>query len=169
VTSSSVSPTARRALLPGSYDPVTLGHVDVVERCGRLFDEVVVAVLHNPGKRGLLEPEHRAELLRASIAHVPNAVVVVRGAVLLVDVCRELDVPVIVKGVRGPQDVEYERAMALMNRHLTGVETFFVTGDPRFEHVSSSLVKQVSAYGGDVSGLVPDAVLAALLQARDRP
>ena len=156
------SDPVRRAVCPGSYDPVTNGHVDVVVRAAGLFDEVVVAVLYNPAKQGRFPVEERVRLLEASLGGVENLTVKAFADQLLVDVCAELDARAIVKGLRGGTDFAYELPMALMNRHLTGIETVFLPGDPRFEHVSSSLVKEVSAHGGDVAGLVPDAVLDAL-------
>jgi pantetheine-phosphate adenylyltransferase len=156
----------RRCVCPGSYDPVTMGHVDVVERATALFDEVVVAVLHNPDKQGTFPVPERLELLEASVGGRPGVSVVEFGGRLLVDVCREVSASAVVKGLRSGTDFAYELPMALMNRHLTGIETVFVPGDPRYGHVSSSLVKQVSAYGGDVSGLVPDVVRDALTALR---
>ncbi len=152
----------RRCVCPGSYDPVTLGHLDVIDRAAAMFDEVVVAVLHNPDKRGTFSAAERVELLRGVLAGRERVRVAEFGGRLLVDVCRELGAGHVVKGLRGGSDFDYELPMALMNRHLTGVETVFVAGDPRLAHVSSSLVRQVNAYGGDVSGLVPDVVRAAL-------
>ena len=155
--------TLRRCVCPGSYDPVTLGHVDVVARAAALYDEVVVAVLHNPAKRGMFGVEERVDLLGRALAHLPNIRIEPFARVLLVDVCREVGAQAIVKVLRGDTDFAYELPMALMNRHLTGVETVFLPGDPEFAHVSSSLVKEVSGLGGDVTGLVPDAVLEALV------
>ena len=151
-----------RAVCPGSYDPVTNGHVDVVLRAVDLFDEVVVVVLHNPAKQGTFTPDERVSLLRQVLPERPGLRVEAHGGRLLVDVCQDLGATAIVKGLRGGTDFAYELPMALMNRHLTGVETVFLPGAPAFEHVSSSLVKEVVRYGGDVSGLVPDHVLAAL-------
>jgi len=142
---------------------VTNGHVDVVARAATLFDEVVVAVLYNPAKRGTFAIEERLSLLEESLADVPNLRVEAFADRLLVDVCRDLGASAIVKGLRGGTDFAYELPMARMNKHLTGIETVFLPGDPRFEHVSSSLVKEVSGLGGDVAGLVPDAVLEALV------
>jgi len=147
---------------PGSYDPVTNGHVDVVRRAAGLFDEVVVVVLHNQAKQGTFSVAERISLLAGSLAGVDNVRIEAFADRLLVDVCTELDARAIVKGLRGGTDFTYELPMALMNKHLTGVETVFLPGDPRFEHVSSSLVKEVVQYGGDVSGLVPHAVHKAL-------
>ena len=153
---------ARRAVCPGSYDPVTNGHIDVVTRAATLFDEVVVAVLYNPAKEGAFSVDERVSLLKESLAVVDNLRVEAFADRLLVDVCREVGATAIVKGLRGGTDFAYELPMALMNKHLTGIETVFLPGDPRFEHVSSSLVKEVARYGGDVAGLVPDPVLDAL-------
>ncbi|HEU4331425.1 MAG TPA: pantetheine-phosphate adenylyltransferase [Lapillicoccus sp.] len=152
----------RRAVCPGSYDPVTNGHVDVVSRAATLFDEVVVAVLYNPAKEGAFPVDERVSLLEESLSSTANLRVEAFADRLLVDVCRDLGATAIVKGLRGGTDFAYELPMALMNKHLTGIETVFLPGDPRFEHVSSSLVKEVVRYGGDVTGLVPDTVLAAL-------
>ena len=152
-------------MCPGSYDPVTNGHVDVVTRASRLFDEVVVAILHNPAKEGTFSVAERTRLLEASVGHLPNVRIGDWAATLVVDVCREVGAAAMVKGLRGGTDFAYELPMAHMNHHLTGVETLFLASDPTLQHVSSSLIKEVVRYGGDVSGLVPDAVLAAL---RDR-
>lgn len=154
--------TTRRCVCPGSYDPVTNGHVDVITRASALFDEVVVAILHNPAKRGTFAVEERTALLEGGLRHLPNVRVDAWADTLVVDVCREVGAAAMIKGLRGSTDFAYELPMALMNRHLTGVETLFITGDPALQHVSSSLVKEVARHGGDVSGLVPDGVLAAL-------
>lgn len=159
--------SSRLAVCPGSYDPVTLGHVDVIARSSDLFDEVVAAVVHNPGKAGLFGSEERADLLRRVLADDPRTrrvrVDVVAGG-LLVDYCREVGAAAVVKGLRSGTDFSYELPMALMNRHLTGLETVFLPGEPRYEHISSSLVKEVARNGGDVADLVPPAVLAPMLQ-----
>ena len=153
----------RLAVCPGSYDPVTSGHVDIVRRATALFGEVVVAVLGNPAKAGLFPLEERVDLLRASLTELPRVRVDAVSGVLLVDYCRSIGAGAVVKGVRSGADFAYELPMALMNRHLAGLETVFLPGDPAFEHVSSSLVKEVASYGGDVRGLVPDPVLPRLL------
>ncbi|MGL5927448.1 MAG: pantetheine-phosphate adenylyltransferase [Dermatophilaceae bacterium] len=155
----------RRAVCPGSYDPVTNGHLDVLVRAAGLYDEVVAAVLHNPGKAGLFPVGERVGFVDRAVAAAGLAGrvrVQAFGGRLLVDVCREVSAQVIVKGLRGGTDFAYELPMALMNRHLTGVETVFLPGSPAYEHVSSSLVKEVARYGGDVTGLVPDEVRDAL-------
>lgn len=145
----------RRCLCPGSFDPVTNGHVDIVERAAELYDEVIVAVLHNPAKRGAFALAERLELLAEATAHLDNVAIEEFSGQLLVDVCKQVRAQAIVKGLRSGTDFAYELPMARMNRHLTGVETVFLPGDPRFEHVSSSLVKEVAGLGGDVSALVP--------------
>lgn len=149
-------------MCPGSYDPVTNGHLDVIRRAATLFDEVVVAVLHNPTKAGTFDVEDRMEFLRDALDDVSNIRIEAFANRLLVDVCRDVEAHAIVKGLRGGTDFAYEMPMARMNRHLTGVETVFLPGNPALEHVSSSLVKEVARFGGDVTGLVPDPVLAAL-------
>ncbi|OLT17115.1 pantetheine-phosphate adenylyltransferase [Serinicoccus sp. CNJ-927] len=158
--------STRRCVCPGSFDPVTLGHVDIVTRAAALYDEVVVAVLHNPAKQGSFPVPTRLELVGASLpSEVAGRVRVEAYAErLLVDVCQEVGAEAVVKGLRGGTDFAYELPMALMNRHLTGVETVFLPGDPALEHVSSSLVKEVHRLGGDVSALVPAPVLEALRQ-----
>ncbi|HYO19440.1 MAG TPA: pantetheine-phosphate adenylyltransferase [Dermatophilaceae bacterium] len=153
----------RRCVCPGSYDPVTMGHVDVITRAAKLYDEVVVAVLHNTAKQGAFGVDERIELLAAALTGVPNMRIEAFAGRLLVDVCREAGAQAVVKGLRGDTDFAYELPMALMNRHLSGVETVFLPGDPRFSHVSSSLIKEVAALGGDIRGLVPEGVRVALL------
>lgn len=160
-----MSEHVRRAVCPGSYDPVTDGHLDVLARAAALYDEVVAAVLHNPAKGGTFPVAERVAFIEHAVADrglADRVRVRAFGGRLLVDVCRELGAGVVVKGLRGGTDFAYELPMALMNRHLTGVETVFLPGDPTLEHVSSSLVKEVARHGGDVTGLVPDEVRDAL-------
>jgi pantetheine-phosphate adenylyltransferase len=146
---------------------VTNGHVDVITRAAALYDELVVAVLVNPGKAGLFSVEERMALLRDAVAGVPN-VIVDSFQGLLVDYCRAQDIPVIVKGLRAVSDFEYELQMAQMNRELAGVETLFVPTAPQVGHLSSSLVKQIATFGGDVSGLVPEGVQRRLTAHREQ-
>ena len=153
--------TDRRCVCPGSFDPVTNGHLDVLARASRLYDEVTVAVLVNPGKSGLFEVPERIEMLEEVTAELGN-VRVDSFEGLLVDYCRERGIPVVVKGLRAVSDFDYELQMAQMNHRLTGLETFFVATNPEYSFLSSSLVKEVARWGGDVGGLVPDAVLARL-------
>jgi pantetheine-phosphate adenylyltransferase len=151
----------RIAVVPGSFDPVTLGHLDVIERAAGLFDEVHVLVVHNPDKAALLPIAQRVALLEQSIrdARLPENIVVAAWSVgLLVDYCTDVGAHVLVKGIRSQIDVAYETPMAIVNRNLAAVETIFLLPNPANAHVSSSLVRQVSALGGDVSPYVPRAV-----------
>lgn len=152
---------SRIAVVPGSFDPVTLGHVDVIGRAAGLFDELHVLVVHNPGKTPLLPIAQRVSLLEESIreAGLPGNIIVTSWSVgLLVDYCTDVGASVIVKGIRSQVDVTYETPMALVNRNLAAVETVFLLPDPANAYVSSSLVRQVAALGGDVSPYVPRAV-----------
>ena len=153
----------RRAVCPGSFDPVTLGHLDIVGRASAVYDEVTVAVLVNKKKSSLFTVEERIELLREVTAHYGN-VVVDSFHGLLVDYCRDKQIPVIVKGLRAISDFDYELQMAQMNHGLAGVETLFMTTNPLYSFLSSSLVKEVATYGGDVSGLVTEHVHTVLLE-----
>lgn len=151
------------AVCPGSFDPFHNGHLDVVTRAAAQLDEVVVAVVDNPAKQGLFSVEERVALVEEVTADLPG-VRVDRFTGLLVDWCAEHDVTVMVKGLRTVADFEYEVQMARMNAHLAGVETIFLVTDPQWSHVSSSLVKEVARLGGDVSALVPTAVLRPMLE-----
>jgi pantetheine-phosphate adenylyltransferase len=151
----------RRAVCPGSFDPVTNGHLDIVRRAATLFDEVVVAVGTNVSKNRLFGADERIEMLRRACADLPN--VSVEGfAGLVTTFCSERGIAAIVKGLRAASDFDYELQMAQMNSSLTGVETVFLPTSPDRGFVSSSLVKEVAGFGGDVSGFVPDFVHDAL-------
>jgi len=153
---------------PGSFDPVTLGHLDIVERASKIYDEVVVAVLINKKKSSLYTVEERMDLLR-QVTETFGNVTVDSFHGLLVDYCRDREIPVIVKGLRAISDFEYELQMAQMNHGLAAVETMFMTTNPLYSFLSSSLVKEVATYGGDVSGLLPELVHASLLERLARP
>lgn len=149
------------AVVPGSFDPVTLGHLDVIERAARLFDEVHVVVVHNPSKSALLRIAQRVTLLEQAIAQAGiagNIVVTSWSVGLLVDYCTDVGATVLVKGIRSQMDLSYETPMAIVNRNLAGIDTVFLLPDPANAHVSSSLVRQVASLGGDVSPYVPSAV-----------
>ena len=151
----------RIAVVPGSFDPVTLGHLDVIERAAGLFDQLHVLVVHNPGKSALLPIAQRVSLLQESIAAagIKGTVLVTSWSVgLLVDYCTDVGASVLVKGIRSQIDVAYETPMAIVNRDLAGVETIFMLPDPAHAHVSSSLVRQVASLGGDVTPYVPRSV-----------
>jgi len=152
----------RRAVCPGSFDPVTNGHLDIVGRSSRLFDEVIIGVLINQSKTGLFTIEERIEMLREVTASYGNVrVESFRG--LLVDFCRAQQAAVVVKGLRAVSDFDYELQMAQMNFGLSGVETLFMPTNPQHSFLSSSLVKEVAKWGGDVSTYVPDLVRERLL------
>ena len=151
-----------RAVCPGSFDPVTNGHLDILRRAAAIFDDLVVATGANPSKSRLFDPEDRIEMLREVCADIPN-VTVMGFTGLIVDFCREIDAQAIVKGLRGGNDYEYELPMAQMNSHLSGVETVFVPTNAALGYVSSSLVKEVATLGGDVSALVPRSVHTRLV------
>ncbi|MGV0633979.1 pantetheine-phosphate adenylyltransferase [Mycolicibacillus trivialis] len=156
------------AVCPGSFDPVTFGHVDILERAAAQFDEVVAAVLVNPAKKGMFDLDERLEMIAEATAHLPN-VRAESGQGLVVDFVRDRGLTAIVKGLRTGTDFEYELQMAQMNKHIAGVDTFFVATTPRYSFVSSSLAKEVASMGGDVSDLLPEPVnrrLAAKLAAR---
>lgn len=145
------------AVCPGSFDPVTLGHLDVIKRASAMFDGVVVGVAHNSTKQALLPADVRVRIARAALADLDGVrVELVSG--LLTDFCRAVGAAVVVKGLRGGADFDHEVPMALMNRHLTGVETVFVVGDPALGHIASSLVKDVARHGGRIADLVPAGV-----------
>jgi pantetheine-phosphate adenylyltransferase len=159
----------RIAVVPGSFDPVTLGHLDVIERAANLFDELHVLVVHNPDKSALLPIAQRVSLIQESIAEarIPGSILVTSWSVgLLVDYCTDVGASVLVKGIRSQIDVAYETPMAIVNRNLAKVETIFMLPDPAHAHVSSSLVRQVAALGGDVSPYVPRVVADFLEQPR---
>lgn len=150
------------AIYPGSFDPLTNGHLDVIERACAIFPRVVVAVVVNPQKREpLFTLEERKQMIRAATRHLPNIDVAdFRG--LLANFVKEIGVGVIVKGLRVVSDFENEMSTALMNRSLSGVDTVFLPSDPRFSFVSSSLVKEVFFLGGDIESYVPHAVLETM-------
>jgi pantetheine-phosphate adenylyltransferase len=151
----------RIAVVPGSFDPVTLGHLDVIERAAGLFDELHVLVVHNPSKTALLPIAQRVSLIEQAVAEaqLPTNIVVTSWSVgLLVDYCTDVGASVLVKGIRSQIDVAYETPMAIVNRDLAGVETIFMLPNPAHAHVSSSLVRQVASLGGDVRPYVPAAV-----------
>jgi pantetheine-phosphate adenylyltransferase len=154
----------RRIVSPGSFDPVTNGHLDIIGRASRIYDEVVVAVLVNISKQSMFTIDERLEMLREATADYTNVrVAKFRG--LIVDFCRVNHIEAIIKGLRAVSDFEYEMQMAQMNYSLAGVETLFMTTNPLYSFLRSSLVKEIAQYGGDVTSLVPANVVQRL---RDR-
>lgn len=157
--------SSRIAVVPGSFDPPTLGHLDVIRRAAKLYDELHVLVVHNPGKEAMLPIAQRLSLLEQSIAEDDmngNIVVGSWSMGLLVDYARDVGAGVLIKGIRSQIDVAYESPMAIVNRHLADIETVFLLPDPSHAMVSSSLVRQVAGLGGDISPFVPRAVAAFL-------
>ncbi|MEV0245907.1 pantetheine-phosphate adenylyltransferase [Nocardia sp. NPDC050712] len=150
------------ALCPGSFDPVTNGHLDVFTRAAAQFDEVVITVSVNPKKQGMFSVEERMEMLRECTAHLPN-IRVASWQGLTVDFAAQEGISAIVKGLRDFTDFSYEVQMAQMNKKLTGVDTFFIATTPVYSYLSSSLVKEVAAYGGDVADMLPALVHKRLL------
>ncbi len=155
----------RHCIYPGTFDPITYGHLDVLGRAAKLFDRVTVAVADNPGKDPLFTPAERLEMLRPNVAKFPNVTLTPFGG-LLVEFCIAHKADAIMRGLRALSDFEFEFNMALMNRHLKPqIETIFVMPNEQFSYTSSSLVKQVAKYGGDVAHFVPPNVAAALKKA----
>ena len=154
------------AVCPGSFAPVTNGHIDVITRCCRLFDEVHVVVAVNAMKKPLFTETERVDIIKHALADsgMTNYVVAWTDG-LITDYCRKVDSPVIVKGLRQNGDYEAELGMALVNRHLAYVETMFLPANPVLEHISSSVVKDVARHGGDITGMVPDYVVPLLEKA----
>jgi len=153
----------RRAVSPGSYDPVTNGHLDIIDRGSRLYDELIVAVLINQSKQGLFTVDERLDMLREATKGYPNVrVEAFQG--LLVDFCRAQGAGVVVRGLRAVSDFDYELQMAQMNIGLAGVETLFMPTNPLYSFLSSSLVKDVAKWGGDVSAHVPEVVARRLAE-----
>ncbi len=151
----------RIAVVPGSFDPITLGHLDVIARATQLFDEVHVVVVHNPDKHALLPIAQRVTLIEEAVAEAAlgdNVVVASWSMGLLVDYCTDVGATVLIKGIRTQMDITYETPMAMVNRNLAGVETIFLMPEPGHSYVSSSLVRQVASLGGDVRPYVPHVV-----------
>ena len=151
----------QRVVCPGSFDPVTNGHLDIVGRAAAIYDEVIVAVLINVTKHSLFTVEERIEMLR-EVTHGYVNVRIERFHGLLVDFCAANGITAVVKGLRAVSDFEYEMQMAQMNYRMAKVETLFMTTNPLYSFLSSSLVKEIATYGGDVGGLVPEIVLGRM-------
>ncbi len=157
---------AKLAVYPGSFDPITLGHVDIIARSSKLFDELHILVVHNPEKVSSFDSGTRMKLIRDSLAEagiaVKNIIIAELSSGLLVDYIRKVDAQVLIKGFRNNVDLDYELPMAKVNRDLSGIETIFISADPQYGLVASSLVKEVAALGGSVENYVSNAVAKAL-------
>lgn len=158
----------RLAIFPGTFDPVTNGHLDVIQRGARLFDELVVAVGENPQKPSALSREQRVAILREVVAEMGN-VRVEPYTGLTVDFARKLGAAAILRGIRNTSDLQFELQVALTNRQVAGVETVFIMTAPQFAFISSSLIKQIAQMGGDVSAMVPPGVLPHVRRAAQGP
>jgi pantetheine-phosphate adenylyltransferase len=163
MTTPASSAPIRRAICPGSFDPVTNGHLDIIGRAAHLYDELVVAVFVNESKTSLFSVEERREMLVEVTAPYGNVRIDIFHG-LVVDYCRDHDIPVIVKGLRAVSDFDYELQMAQMNRGLADVDTLFMPTNPEYSFLASSLVKEIAKWGGDVSSLVPPNVLKRLME-----
>jgi len=156
----------RLAIYPGSFDPVTNGHIDILEKTSKLFDRIVIAVVHNVGKNALFSLNERVSLIKESTSHIPN-VEVESFSGLLVDYVKQKEACAIIRGLRTVTDFEYEMHIAMINRKmLPEVETIFILSDSRYIFVSSSIIKETALLGGDVTGLVPEAVSIGLAKKR---
>ena len=156
------------AVYPGSFDPITLGHVDIIERCSKIVDELHVLVVHNPEKTPRFSSAKRIELIQESLKEAgviaPNIKVTELSSGLLVDYIRKVDAKLLIKGFRNNVDLDYELPMAKVNRDLSGIETIFISADPQYGLVASSLVREVASLGGPVQNYVSAAVAKALLE-----
>lgn len=152
------------ALFPGSFDPLTLGHVNTIERGAKLFDQVIVGVFTNTSKKSFFPLEEKLSLVQQSVAHIENVTVIAQESQLTVDIAKKLGAEVLLRGIRSVKDYEYERDIAAMNQHLAAdIETVFLLADEKYAHISSSLLKEVLQFGGDVAAYLPAPVNQAIL------
>lgn len=153
-----------KAVIPGSFDPITNGHIDIIERSADRFDELLVCVLRNSNKKGTFTPEERIELIQSSVAHLPNVTVHSYGG-LLVDFCDKMGATTIIRGLRAVSDFEYELRLTSMNKKLNEkVETLYMMTSTDYSFISSSVVKEVAQYDANISEFVPPRVEKALLE-----
>lgn len=151
------------ALFPGSFDPFTMGHLNTVERAALIFDRVIIGVFTNTTKKALFDAAEKEKMIREATMHLGNVDVLQQERKLTVEVAQELGAKFLIRGIRNTQDYEYEKNIALMNRHLdTAMDTIFLLADEKYGHISSSILKEILAFGGDVSEYLPEAVNQAL-------
>ncbi|GCF94568.1 phosphopantetheine adenylyltransferase [Enterococcus florum] len=159
----------RIALFPGSFDPLTMGHLDTIERGAKLFDELIVGVFINTSKKSLFEPDEKLRLVEASVQHIPNVRVITQAQKLTVEVAEELGVRFLLRGIRSVKDYEYEKEIALMNKHLSAeLESVFLLANPEYSHISSTILKEVMLFDGNVKDYLPAPVYQALEKKREQ-
>lgn len=152
-----------RAICPGSFDPITYGHLDIITRGANIFDEVIVALAKNSAKKYLFNDQQRLDLVQVATAHLPNVkVVIING--LIADFAKECEANVILKGLRGAKDFFNEESMAILNQEISGIDTAFILGNPALSHISSSYVKEIAVYQGKIDKLVPENVAVAVFE-----
>lgn len=159
----------RIALFPGSFDPLTMGHLDTIERGAQLFDELIIGVFVNTSKKSLFSGEERLALVKESVAHINNVRVITQARKLTVEVAEDLGAKFLLRGIRSIKDYEYEKEIALMNKHLDSrLESVFLLASPKYSHVSSSILKEIMIFDGDVKDYLPQPVYEALEKKREQ-
>ncbi|MGX7196122.1 pantetheine-phosphate adenylyltransferase [Enterococcus olivae] len=157
------------ALFPGSFDPLTMGHLDTIERGAKLFDELFIGVFVNTNKKSLFSAEEKKQLVEKAVAHLPNVSVVSQETELTVKTAARLEARFLLRGIRSVKDYEYERDIMEMNHHLDSeLETVFLIAKPEYSHISSSLIKEVLLFGGDVQKYLPENVYKVILKKREK-
>lgn len=157
------------ALFPGSFDPFTMGHLDTVERGAKLFDELIIGVFVNTGKKAWFSPEERQALIKESVAHLPNVRVEAQTSEMTVNYAKKMGARFLLRGIRSMKDYEYEKDIMTMNRHLDEkLETVFLLANPKYSHISSSLLKEVLLFEGDVAEYLPEPIYQGMIRKRDR-
>lgn len=158
----------RIALFPGSFDPLTMGHMDTIERGAKLFDELIIGIFVNTSKKSYFTSEEKLAIVKESVKHIPNVRVITQENELTVSVAKKLGAKFLLRGIRSIKDYEYEKEIALMNRHLDQeLETVFLLAEPKYSHISSSILKEVWTFNGDVKEYLPEAVYQALEEKRE--
>lgn len=158
----------RIALFPGSFDPLTMGHLDTIERGAKLFDELIIGVFVNTNKKSYFTSEEKLAIVEESVKHLSNVRVVGQENELTVNVAEKLGATFLLRGIRSVKDYEYEKEIALMNHHLDqGLESIFLLADPKYSHISSSILKEVWTFNGDIKEYLPEAVYRALEEKRE--
>ncbi|MEG0628067.1 pantetheine-phosphate adenylyltransferase [Enterococcus viikkiensis] len=159
----------RIALFPGSFDPLTMGHLDTIERGAKLFDELIIGVFVNTSKKSYFTPEEKLAVVKESVQHLPNVRVLAQESELTVNAAEKLGAKFLLRGIRSVKDYEYEKEIALMNQHLdSSLESVFLLANPKYSHISSSILKEVWTFNGDIKEYLPEAVYRVLEEKRDQ-